>query len=120
MGVPGCEKITCARRSGDISRADLLKSLVSVTRFHSDIKVVQKALERYEITGTKINRNKTSDLRLGTWKGIAFTRPFRKSVGSVLILEVWFGPDIQLEKNLSGVLAKVGASVRIYSERGCP
>lgn len=44
---------------------------------HSNIAVVHKALERYQIiTGTKINRNNFSGLLLDAWKGVAFLGPF--------------------------------------------
>lgn len=54
----------------------------------SDIKVVQKALERYEkvMGGGKIKRNKSSGLRLGAWKWVALPGSFGWTDGPVRIL----------------------------------
>lgn len=48
--------------------------------------------------GPKINRNKSSGLRLGSWKGVALPGPFSWTDGPFRIFGVWFGPDLQLEK----------------------
>lgn len=42
-----------------------------------DSVVVQKARERYEkVTQVRVNGNKSSGLRLGSWKGVAIPSPF--------------------------------------------
>ena len=84
-----------------------------------DIEVVLKQLERYEkITGAKINLSKSKGLRLGAWRGReSLPGPFKWTDGPVCILGVWFGPDLQLEKNWSEVQAKVEASTRIWLQR---
>ena len=46
--------------------------------------------------------------------------PFRRSNGHVCILGVWFGPDLQLERNWSEVQAKVNAHVESGFQGGCP
>ena len=43
--------------------------------------------------------------------------PFRWSDGPIRILGVWFGPDLQLERNWSEVHAKVNAQVGIWLSR---
>ena len=43
--------------------------------------------------------------------------PFRWSDGPIHILGVWFGPDLQLERNWSEVQAKVNAQVGIWLSR---
>lgn len=68
----------------------------------SNIKVVLKAIEGYEkATGGKINRVKSSDLRLCVKK--------RDDIQGTLIR--WTIQSASLEKNFSEVRAKVGAAV---------
>ena len=43
--------------------------------------------------------------------------PFCWSDGPIRLLEVWFGPDLQLERNWSEVHAKVNARVGIWLSR---
>ena len=49
--------------------------------------------------------------------GSVLPGPFRWSDGPVCILEVWFGPDLQLERNWSEAQAKVNAQVGIWLSR---
>ena len=82
-----------------------------------NIKTVKEAVVEYErITGT--NFDKSEVLRLGAWRG-SNTLPgsFRWSDGPVCILGVWFGPDLQLERNWSEVQTKVNAQVGIWLSR---
>ena len=84
-----------------------------------DIKAVKKAVSEYErIAGAKVNFDKSEGLRLGAWRG-SNTLPglFRWSDGPVRILGVWFGPDLQLERNWSEIQAKVNAQVGIWLSR---
>ena len=64
-----------------------------------DIKSVKKVVGKYEqIARAKVNFDKSECLRLGAWRGSnTLPRPFCWSDGPVRILEVWFGPDLQLE-----------------------
>ena len=80
-----------------------------------DIKAVKKAVGEYEWSGeAKVNFDKSEGLRLGDWRGSnTLPGPFRWSDGSVCILGVWFGPDLQLERNWSEVQSKVNAPVEI-------
>ena len=75
-----------------------------------DIEAVKEAVVEYErIAGAKVNFDKSEGLRLGAWRGSnTLPGPFRWSEGPVCILGVWFGPDLQLERNWSEVHAKVG------------
>ena len=84
-----------------------------------DIKAVKKAVSEYErIAGAKVNFDKSEGLRLGAWRGSdTLPGPFRWSDGPVRILGVWFGPDLQLERNWSEVQAKVNAQVGIWLSR---
>ena len=84
-----------------------------------DIKAVKKAVGEYErIAGAKVNFDKSEGLRLGTWAGSnTLPGPFRWSDGPIRILGVWFGPDLQLERNWSEVQAKVNAQVGIWLSR---
>ena len=84
-----------------------------------DIKAVKKAVGEYErIAGAKVNFDKSEGLRLGAWTGSnTLPGPFRWSDGPVRILGVWFGPDLQLERNWSEVQAKVNAQVGIWLSR---
>ena len=81
-----------------------------------NIKTVKKAFGEYErITGAKVNFDKSEGLRLGAWRGSnTLPEPFRWSDEPVRILRVWFGPDLQLERNWSEVQAKVNAQVGIW------
>ena len=66
----------------------------------AEVEEVSKEIGRYEaVTGAKINREKSVGLRLGSWKGCALPGPFIWKDGPCKILGVWFGPDLQLEKN---------------------
>ena len=78
-----------------------------------DIKAVKKAVgENERIVGAKVNFDKSEGLRLCAWRGSdTLPGPFRRSDGPVGILGVWFGPDLQLERNWSEVQAKVNAQV---------
>ena len=69
------------------------------------------------MTGAKINRDKSVGLRLGTWKGCALPGPFIWKDGPCKILGVWFGPDLQLEKNWSEVLEKLVAATELWLRR---
>ena len=75
------------------------------------IKAVKEAVVEYErIAGAKVNFDKSEGLRLGAWRGSnTLPGPFRWSDGPIRILGVWFGPDLQLERNWSEVQAKVNA-----------
>ena len=75
-----------------------------------DIEAVKEAVVEYErIAGAKVNFDKSQDFWLGAWKGSnTLPGPFRWSDGPIRILGVWFGPDLQLERNWSEVHAKVG------------
>ena len=78
-----------------------------------DIKAVKESVVLYErIAGAKVNFDKSEGLRLGAWRGSnTLPEPFRWSDGPNRILGVWFGPDLQLERNWSEVQAKVNAQV---------
>ena len=86
---------------------------------HLDIKAVKKAVVEYErIAEAKINFDKSEGLRLGAWRGSdTLPEPFRWSDGLVHILGVWFGPDLQVERNWSKVRAKVDAQVGTWLPR---
>ena len=68
-----------------------------------DIKVVKEAVVEFErIAGAKVNFDKSEGLRLGSKRGSnTLPGPFRWSEGPICILGVWFGPDLQLERNWS-------------------
>lgn len=71
----------------------------------SNIEVLEKVLEQYEIMEVKISCDKFSSLQLGSWKSVTLLDPFDWIDGPNHILRVW------LEKNWSEVHAKVGASI---------
>ena len=64
-----------------------------------------------EIAGAKINFNKSEGLWLGARRG-GVSLPVL-----VRILEVWFGPGLQLDRNWSEVQAKVDAQVGTWLRR---
>ena len=54
-------------------------------------------------------------MQLGAWRGSdTLPGPFRWSDGPIYILGVWFGPDLQLERNWSEIQAKVNDQVGIW------
>ena len=84
----------------------------------AEVEEVSKEIGRYEaVTGAKINREKSVGLRLGSWKGCALPSPFTWKDSPCKILGVWFGPDLQLEKNWSEVLEKVVAATELWLRR---
>ena len=74
---------------------------------------MKKAVVEYErIAGAKVNFDKREGLRLSAWRGSdTLAEPFRWSDEPISIHGVWFGPDLQLERNWSEVRAKVDAQV---------
>ena len=82
----------------------------------SRLDILAVLVERYEkVAGAKV---KSEGLRLGAWKrGCSLPGPFRWSDGPVPILGVWFGPDLQLERNWLEVQAKVEAQVGAWFRR---
>ena len=84
-----------------------------------DIEAVKEAVVEYErMAGAKVNFDKSEGFRLGAWRGSnALPGPFCWSDGPIRILGVWFGPDLQLERNWSEVHAKVNAQVGIWLSR---
>ena len=87
-----------------------------------DIIAVKKAAEKYEkVAGAKVNFDKSEGLWLSAWRGsVPLPGPFRRSDGPVLILGVWLGPGLQLERNWLEVRTKVEARVLPGFEGGCP
>ena len=84
-----------------------------------DINAVKKAVGEYErITEAKVNFDKSEGLWLGAWRGSdTLPGPFRWSDRPICIFRVWFGPDLQLERNWSEVRAKANAQVGIWLSR---
>ena len=82
-----------------------------------DIKAVKKVVERYEeVTGVKINFDKSKGLWLGAWRGgVPLLGPFCWSDRPIYILR--FRPGLQLKWNWSEVLAKVEVKVGIWLQR---
>ena len=78
-----------------------------------DIKALKNAVAKYERTArAKVNFDKSEGLRLGAWRSSdTLPEPFRWSDGPLSILGVWFGPDLQLERNWSEVQTKVDTQV---------
>ena len=72
---------------------------------HLDVEAVKKAVAEYtQIAGAKVNFDKSEGLQLGARMGSnTLPRPFSWSGRPVRILEVWFRPDLQLERNWSEV-----------------
>ena len=85
-----------------------------------DIKAVKKAVGEYErIAGANIPFDRSEGFWLGTWMGSdTLPGPFRWSDGPARILGMWFGPDLQLERNWSEVQAKVDAQVETWLSSG--
>ena len=84
-----------------------------------DILAVKKAVVRYEkVACAKVNFDKNKGFWLGSWRGsIPLPGSLRWSDGPVHILGMWFGPDLQLERNWLEVQAKVKAQVVAWLQR---
>ena len=100
--------------ASEVARYTAYADVVSVLITSSaEVEEVSKEIGRYEaVTGAKINREKSVGLRLGSLKG-----PFIWKDDPCKILGVWFGPDLQLEKNWSEVLEKVVAATELWLRR---
>ena len=94
--------------SSEVARYTAYADVVSVLIMSSaEVEEVSKEIGRYEaVTRAKINREKSIGLRLGSWKVCALPGPFIWRDSPCKIFSVWFGPDLQLEKNWSEVLEK--------------
>ena len=83
-----------------------------------NIKAVKAVGEYERIAGIKVNFDKSKGLQIDAWRGSdTLPGPFCWSDGPIRILGVWFGPDLQLERNWSEVQAKVNAQVGIWLSR---
>ena len=110
ISLPGAT--TSARYS---AYADDVSVLVSSK---AEINEVSKEISGYElVTGAKINRDKSSGLRLGSWKGVSLPGPFLWTDGPVKILGIWFGPDLLVEMNWSEAQEKAEDAVKLWSRR---
>ena len=80
---------------------------------------MKKEVGEYErIAGAKVNFDKSEGLWLSTWRGNdTLPGPFRWSDGSVCILRVWFGLNLQLKRNWLEVQAKVDTQVGTWLSR---
>ena len=109
-------KLTGSVRAKISAFADGITVLMSS---HLDILPVKIAVERYiKVAGAKINFDKREGLRLGAWKGsFPLPGPFHWSDGPTRIFEVWFGPELQLERNWLEVRVKVEAQVVTWLRR---
>ena len=85
---------------------------------NAEILEVSREIRRYEtVTGAKTNCSKSAGLRLGAWRGCPLPGPFKWTDGPCKILGVWYGPDLQLEKNWSEVIDRVQNAVNLWSGR---
>ena len=108
--LPGAN--TSARYTAYVDDVTLL-----VTSF-AEIWEVDSEIQRYRmVAGAKINCSKSAGLLLGSWRGGSIPGPFDWTDGPCKILGVWYGPDLQLEKNWSEVLEKVVAAVGLWLRR---
>ena len=81
----------------------------------TEVNEVSKEIGSYGVvTGAMIEREKSVGFRLGLWKGFAFLGPFIWRDDSCKILGVWFGANLQLEKNWLEVLEKVVAATELW------
>ena len=87
----------------------------------SEIEAVGAILQEYQqVTGACINRDKSVGLQLGNWRG----RPTpasgefcRWTEGPVKLLGVWFGPDLQVDRNWDEVASRVASLTQKWAER---
>ena len=104
--------------SNEVARYTAYADDISVLVTNSAKVEMSKELWRYEaVTGAKINSKKSISLRLGSWKGCALPGPFIWKDGPCKILGIWFGPDLQLEKNWSEVPEKFVAATELWLHR---
>ncbi len=92
--------------------ADDVSGLVTSS---AKVEEVSKEIGRYRaVIGAKINCKKSVGLQLGLWKGCDFPSPFIWRYGACKTIGVWFGPDLQLEKNCSELLEKVVPATELW------
>jgi hypothetical protein len=98
--------------------ADDVTVMVSDTK---EIEVVGTTLKEYELlTGAKINQDKSVGLQLGTWRGRSMPSDGvvgRWTDGPVKLLGVWFGPDLQVDRNWDEVTSKVVSLTQKWAGR---
>ena len=116
--TPAVRRVSFAGRIRALVSAYAADTTVFVSR-RLDILAEKKAIEKYEeVAGAKINFDKSEGLRLGAWReAVPLPGPFHWSNRPVRILGVWFGLDLQLERNWSKVWAKVEAQVGTWLRR---
>ena len=102
--------------SSEVARYTAYADDVSVLVTSSaKVEEVSKEIGRYEaVAGAKINHEKSVGLLLGSWKGCALPGLFIWKYGLRKMLDIWFRPDLQLEKNWSEVLEKVIAMTELW------
>ena len=101
--------------SSEVPRYTAYADDVSVLVMSAEVEEVSKEIRRYKaVTGAKINCEKSVSLQLGSWKGCAHPGPFIWRDIPCKILGIWFGPNLQLEKNWSEVLEKVVAATKLW------
>ena len=57
---------------------------------------------------------------LGSWKGCSLPGTFLWTDGPCKILDIWFGPDLLLDKNWCEVVEKVVAAIDLWLRRKVP
>ena len=93
--------------SSEVARHTAYADVSVLVTSSAEVEEVSKEIGRYEaVTGAKINREKSVGLWLGSWKGCTLPGPFIWKDGPCKIFGVWFGHDLQLEKNWSKVLQR--------------
>lgn len=88
--------------------------------YAKDVCKIGKAIEVYEkVVGAKIDLDKSIGLQLCIWWGAMPSDSIvgRWTDGSIKLLGVWFGSDLQLEKNWSEATSKVASLVQTWSGR---
>ena len=107
--VLALERLQCRLRANPVIRSLTLPGTTEMARYtaytdgvsvlvtnSAELLEKSKEIARYEVvTGTKINREKSVSLGLGSWKGCAITSSFSWKDGSHKTLGVWFSPDLQ-------------------------
>lgn len=90
----------------------------------SDIEVVLKALDQYEkLTGTKINRDKSSGLRISDWKEVDLSGPFGWTDGRTVLsafLVCGLDPTSGWRKTGQKYRQSSTRPVRLGTDGGCP
>ena len=116
-------KVLIGKKSGNLSYAPRTPhtpmTSACLLQLSSQLVEVKKEIRKYEVVArVKINPEKSVGLRLDSCKSCALPSPYNWTNRSCKMLSVWFGPNLQLERNWSEAVEKIVAATDQWPRRG--